>query len=484
MPSGRSVTIINILFTCSCTRENSRAGSSRRGRSIVTITRPRSRTRTRSFLSRSDDPAFRRVWRKRLVDHDGTPGDESSLNGGIAKWIALADATGLSREKVMAGEGILPAVRYAVDAYLALVSQKTFLEAVASSLTELFSKDLITLRVAKLRELYPWLSHGLQYFEGRLTQAPEDAAFALALRLRTCPDVRGARTGDRCAAREMRYPLGAARCPSSRVRDTCAAAARSIPTGRRRHVTVSAELARVPKLARGCRLKPSMRWAYSPRARRGVEAEPDGGENSEPRRRRADDRRNFFATRGSLSRHALGNDRNRDPGLCRTPAKTKGHGARMNSTPACAHRRTDVPLSPEMRLLLESNRAPSPPPVSSRPLIGARVFAEAADLGMLHAHLTGGEPLLHPELPEIIRAGKRAGLYVNLITSGMGLSAARLDEVIDCGVEHIQLSFQDSIEKESEHDLGREVARGQAQSGGSDSRAQRGLHHQSGDSPT
>ena len=55
------------------------------------------------------------------------------------------------------------------------------LEAVASSLTELFSKDLITLRVDRLREHYPWLSSGLDYFQGRLTQAPEDAEFRARL---------------------------------------------------------------------------------------------------------------------------------------------------------------------------------------------------------------------------------------------------------------------------------------------------------------
>jgi pyrroloquinoline-quinone synthase len=67
-----------------------------------------------------------------------------------------------------------------VDAYLELVRSATFLEAVASSLTELFSGKLIALRMDALRRYYPWLSGGLDYFQGRLTQAPEDADFALA----------------------------------------------------------------------------------------------------------------------------------------------------------------------------------------------------------------------------------------------------------------------------------------------------------------
>jgi pyrroloquinoline-quinone synthase len=128
------------------------------------------------ILARSEDPAFRRAWRKRIVDHDGT---NEEPNGGIEKWIRLAEATGLNRELVLHAKGILPGVRYAVDAYTDLVSKRTFLEAVGSSLTELFSRDLIAVRITKLKTLYPWLKGGLEYFEARLTQAPEDAAMAL-----------------------------------------------------------------------------------------------------------------------------------------------------------------------------------------------------------------------------------------------------------------------------------------------------------------
>jgi coenzyme PQQ biosynthesis protein C len=87
------------------------------------------------ILSRSDDPEFRRAWRKRVVDHDGNRAGE----GGIERWLQLAEATGLDRERVIAGREILPGTRYAVDAYLNLVSRGTLLEATASSLTELFS---------------------------------------------------------------------------------------------------------------------------------------------------------------------------------------------------------------------------------------------------------------------------------------------------------------------------------------------------------
>lgn len=127
------------------------------------------------ILSRSDDADFRRAWRKRITDHDGT----TTQGGGIERWIRLAEATGLDRERVTRCDEVLPAVRYAVDAYLDLVKNRTFLEAVASSLTELFSRDLIALRMDRLRQHYPWLSGGLDYFTARLDQAPEDARFAL-----------------------------------------------------------------------------------------------------------------------------------------------------------------------------------------------------------------------------------------------------------------------------------------------------------------
>lgn len=127
------------------------------------------------ILSRSTDLDFRRAWRKRIIDHDG----DSSQVGGIQRWIALAEATGLSREQVISEQEVLPAVRYAVDAYLELVRSGTMLEAVAASLTELFAGKLIALRVDCLCQHYPWMRSGLSYFEARLTQAPEDSAFAL-----------------------------------------------------------------------------------------------------------------------------------------------------------------------------------------------------------------------------------------------------------------------------------------------------------------
>jgi pyrroloquinoline-quinone synthase len=127
------------------------------------------------ILSRGTDPEFRRAWRKRVIDHDG----DAASEGGIKRWLKLAEATGLDPDQVRAGTGILPATRFAVNEYLNIVRTRSLLEAVASSLTELFSRDLISLRMEKLRQHYSWLSGGLDYFEARLTQAPEDADYAV-----------------------------------------------------------------------------------------------------------------------------------------------------------------------------------------------------------------------------------------------------------------------------------------------------------------
>jgi PqqA peptide cyclase len=74
------------------------------------------------------------------------------------------------------------------------------------------------------------------------------------------------------------------------------------------------------------------------------------------------------------------------------------------------------------------------------------VFQQAGKLGMLHAHFTGGEPLARPDLPQLIASARGAGLYTNLITSGIGLAETRLQALVDAGLDHIQVSFQDSRE--------------------------------------
>jgi pyrroloquinoline quinone biosynthesis protein D len=133
------------------------------------------------ILSRMEDAAMRRVWRQRIIDHDGEiDAKEGDDKGGIARWIALTDGLGLEREFVVSGKGILPATRFAVDAYVNFVRVKPMLEAIASSLTEMFSPETIGERVHGMLAHYDFLNKKvLSYFEKRLTQAPRDADFAL-----------------------------------------------------------------------------------------------------------------------------------------------------------------------------------------------------------------------------------------------------------------------------------------------------------------
>jgi coenzyme PQQ biosynthesis protein C len=182
-----------------------------------------------TILARSEDAEFRRAWRKRIFDHDG----DATHPGGIEKWLRLVEATGLTRDQALRGDAILPAVRYAVDAYLELVRSATFLEAVASSLTELFSGKLIALRMDALRRYYPWLSGGLDYFQGRLTQAPEDADFRAGLGRQACSNTRAAGTCAGRATREVQYSLGPTRCRvfCLRVSGVAAAGGFSTPGG-------------------------------------------------------------------------------------------------------------------------------------------------------------------------------------------------------------------------------------------------------------
>jgi pyrroloquinoline-quinone synthase len=129
-----------------------------------------------ALMSRAEDPALRRAWRQRVVDHDG----EQEGEGGIARWLHLTDALGLDRAAVIDGRGILPATRFAVDAYVRFVRDRTLLEAVASSLTELFAPGIIGNRVAGMLANYDFVSReALAYFDKRLSQAPRDADFAL-----------------------------------------------------------------------------------------------------------------------------------------------------------------------------------------------------------------------------------------------------------------------------------------------------------------
>ena len=130
-----------------------------------------------SLLARLPTTELRREWRRRLEDHDGTgPG-----TGGVARWLKLTDGLGLERAYVESLDGLLPGTRFAVEAYVQFVRERSILEAIASSLTELFSPTIISERVAGMLGNYDFITEEtLAYFKPRLTQAPQDSAFALA----------------------------------------------------------------------------------------------------------------------------------------------------------------------------------------------------------------------------------------------------------------------------------------------------------------
>jgi pyrroloquinoline-quinone synthase len=129
-----------------------------------------------ALLSRMEDPELRRSWRKRIEEHDGGAGNE----GGIERWLVLAEAVGLDRERVLRHEGLLPGVRFAVDAYIQFVRERSLLEAMASSLTELFAPAIHEERIAGLLRHYDFANERtLAYFQRRLTEAPQDVSFTL-----------------------------------------------------------------------------------------------------------------------------------------------------------------------------------------------------------------------------------------------------------------------------------------------------------------
>jgi coenzyme PQQ biosynthesis protein C len=130
-----------------------------------------------ALLARLTSAEDRRAWRQRIIDHDGSkPGE-----GGIARWLKLCEGLDLDLDDVQHFRGILPATKFAVEAYVHFVKERSVLEAVASSLTEMFSPTIIANRVAGMLANYDFVSkETLAYFEHRLTEAPRDADFALS----------------------------------------------------------------------------------------------------------------------------------------------------------------------------------------------------------------------------------------------------------------------------------------------------------------
>ncbi len=134
-----------------------------------------------ALISRIGDVDLRREWRRRIEDHDGSgPGE-----GGIERWLVLAEGVGLERDYVMSTHGALAATKFAVEAYVRFVRERPLLDAIASSLTELFAPTIHKERIAGLLKHYDFADDkSLSYFRKRLEQAPRDVKFGLAYVLR------------------------------------------------------------------------------------------------------------------------------------------------------------------------------------------------------------------------------------------------------------------------------------------------------------
>jgi pyrroloquinoline-quinone synthase len=128
------------------------------------------------IVAKSDDPGFRRMWLRRIRDHDG----EEEGEGGLARWLELARGVGLNADIVRSCRYVLPGVRLACDEYVRFVRTAPLIEAVASSLTELFAPSLMAHRLEAWKRHYPWVrSESLEYFELRISRATLDSSQAV-----------------------------------------------------------------------------------------------------------------------------------------------------------------------------------------------------------------------------------------------------------------------------------------------------------------
>lgn len=133
-----------------------------------------------AILANMPEREHRRRWIQRILDHDGTQGNE----GGIEAWLRLGEAVGLAREEVASLRHVLPGVRFAVDAYVNFARRAPWQEAVCASLTELFAPEIHKERLAGWPQHYPWIDPaGYAYFRGRLAEARRDVEHGLEVTL-------------------------------------------------------------------------------------------------------------------------------------------------------------------------------------------------------------------------------------------------------------------------------------------------------------
>lgn len=137
-----------------------------------------------AVMSNCPDREVRRGWVQRILDHDGFEIGGIKDPGGIEAWLRLAEAVGLTREEVEDQRHLIPAVKFAVDAYVNFARRAPWQEAVCSSLTELFAPEIHKQRLATWPEHYGWIeAAGLAYFRNRVSQARRDVEQGLAVTL-------------------------------------------------------------------------------------------------------------------------------------------------------------------------------------------------------------------------------------------------------------------------------------------------------------
>src|SRR5215208_2034756 len=136
-----------------------------------------------AILANCPEVEVRREWVQRIIDHDGS----AEGTGGTESWLRLGEALGVSRDELTSERRVLPAVRYAVDGSVNFARQRPWVEAVASSLTELFGPAAMRVRLDALERHYPWIALAeLEYYRTRLVQAPRDAQYALDVTVEHC----------------------------------------------------------------------------------------------------------------------------------------------------------------------------------------------------------------------------------------------------------------------------------------------------------
>ena len=135
-----------------------------------------------AIMANCRDRDARRLWVQRIIDHDGTAGDD----GGIEAWLQLGEAVGLTRVELLDERHVLPGVRFAIDAYVNFARSATWEEAACSSLTELFAPKIHQRRLDNWPHAYPWIeSKGYNYFRKRLSEARRDVEHGLNVTLDT-----------------------------------------------------------------------------------------------------------------------------------------------------------------------------------------------------------------------------------------------------------------------------------------------------------